>query len=107
MIRKAYVHSPGLSPDDALHQTSAWRAIRDLPPALPDGRLPQYLWDLISWNEESIVADSLALRDAMLRPKPAGAYHVLGDEDLLFGAGIKLEPNPTNAPCPSRISADA
>jgi UDP-N-acetylglucosamine diphosphorylase/glucosamine-1-phosphate N-acetyltransferase len=87
----AYAISPGLSPQDAMMRSDAWMKLFDLPEAMPQSRLASYLWDLISWNEEALVDDAINLkRDS--QPKPAGAYHVLNEEDVYVGRDVKLAP---------------
>lgn len=90
MVTTARVVSPGLSPDDCLNRTAPWMRIRDLPSVNPQGRLPGYVWDLISWNEESILADTVHLREHR-NPHPAGSYHVINDKDVYIGKGVDLE----------------
>src|SRR5439155_26962563 len=58
IIRNAFVKKPGLSPADAITRTDAWLDLTKLPQAPAQSRLPQYLWDLINWNEEALVAYS-------------------------------------------------
>lgn len=91
IVRKAYVKSPGLSPDDVMLRSDAWMKILDLPRATQQGRLAQHVWDLISWNEEALVADAIHLRDAS-RPHPAGPYHLIGEDDVHLAKDVKLSP---------------
>src|SRR5208282_3228547 len=95
-IRKAYVKSPGLSHEDVLNRTSAWTKLLDLPRDTQPARLPQYLSDLIHWNEEAIMADANHLLDQK-HPLPKGPYHAIGDENVIvhpkatLGPGVVLD----------------
>jgi UDP-N-acetylglucosamine diphosphorylase/glucosamine-1-phosphate N-acetyltransferase len=91
LIRKAVVRSPGLSYDDAMNRTPRWIKLLDLPRMDEQARMADYVWDLINWNEESLVEDFVAMGE---RPsaKPAGPYHVVNDENVWIGPQVKLEP---------------
>jgi len=91
LIRQAWVKSPGLGPDDVLKRSDAWAKLHKLPAAPPQSRLPQYLWDLTSWNEEAIVADSIDLRDRATA-HPAGPYHMIRKEDVLLADKVTIDP---------------
>ena len=91
IIRQAWAHDPGLSPDDLFKRTPRWLGLLDLPQSMPQSRLPQYLWDLISWNEEVIVTDFIE-QDEDSAPKPSGSYHIVDESNIWFGAGAKLGP---------------
>ena len=91
VIRQAWTHDPGLSPDDLFNRTPRWMQLFDLPHSMPQSRLPEYIWDLISWNEEAIVADSIA-RQEPSQPKPAGPYHLVEESNISLGIGVKLAP---------------
>lgn len=93
-VSAAWVRSPGLSPEDALRRTDEWLALHDLPESGSQGRMASYLWDLLSWNEESLT-DDWAHRQATGRvpaAKAAGAYHMVGDENISIGAGASISP---------------
>lgn len=91
VVRQAVVHSPSLSQDDVLNRSDRWLRLLDLPHTMPQSRLPQYVWDLISWNEEAIVADFIAQREPS-RPKPAGPYHLVEEQNIWFGPDVTLGP---------------
>lgn len=91
VIRAAVVHSPGLSLDDVMHRTDRWQKIQDLPRVMPQGRLVETLWDLIHWNEESIVADAAQFQGTPVA-HPAGPYHLVRGEDVWLGTDAKVEP---------------
>ena len=92
-VRTAFVKRPGLSPRDVAERTDRWRQILDLPHMMQQSRLVETLWDLISWNEESLVEDAMRFRDtAATKGKPAGAYHLVNDENVFLGPDAKLAP---------------
>lgn len=93
LVRRAIVHMPGLSPADALNRTERWRSILDLPRAAEQARMAEFVWDLISWNEESLVEDFVALSE--LRPTTAlaaGPCHVVSPGNLWLGREVRVEP---------------
>jgi UDP-N-acetylglucosamine diphosphorylase/glucosamine-1-phosphate N-acetyltransferase len=96
LIRRAYAVSPGLSPEDCLTRSPAWLRLLDLPKDTAQARLPEFLWDLVHWNEESLVSDVIQLPE---RPPalPAGPYNLVNAADVLvspdakIGAGVVLD----------------
>jgi UDP-N-acetylglucosamine diphosphorylase/glucosamine-1-phosphate N-acetyltransferase len=91
VIRHAIVNDAGLSPADLFQRTPRWRKLLDQPQTVPQSRLPQYIWDLISWNEEAIVTDFVALPDRS-QPLPKGGYHVVEDSGVWLGPSVSLGP---------------
>ena len=91
IVRQALVHSPGLSQEDVLQRTDRWLRLLELPHTMQQSRLPEYVWDLIKWNEEAIVADSIAISEPSQK-KPPGAYHLVEEKSIWLGNGVKLEP---------------
>jgi len=91
LVRKAVVRSPGLSYDDAMNRTDRWLKLFDLPKMNEQARMADYVWDLISWNEESLVEDFVALHEQPSQ-KPVGPYHMVHDENVWIGPDVKLEP---------------
>jgi UDP-N-acetylglucosamine diphosphorylase/glucosamine-1-phosphate N-acetyltransferase len=91
VIRHAVVRDAGLSPADVFDRTDRWTKLLDLPQSMPQSRLPKHIWDLISWNEEAIVTDFVALHEPS-QPKPAGAYHMLDEERIWLGKSVSLSP---------------
>jgi UDP-N-acetylglucosamine diphosphorylase / glucose-1-phosphate thymidylyltransferase / UDP-N-acetylgalactosamine diphosphorylase / glucosamine-1-phosphate N-acetyltransferase / galactosamine-1-phosphate N-acetyltransferase len=91
IVRQAWVHDPGLAPTDLFDRTSRWMKILDLPQSMPQSRLPEFIWDLLSWNEEAIVTDSIA-RQEPSNPKPAGPYHMVEESNIWLGPSVKLSP---------------
>jgi UDP-N-acetylglucosamine diphosphorylase/glucosamine-1-phosphate N-acetyltransferase len=91
LIRHALVKMPGLSPEDAMKRSDRWMKIHDLPRVEPDTRMVESLSDLISWNEESLIADSTQLHGKP-KPKPDGPHHFINPDDVWLGDGVKLMP---------------
>jgi UDP-N-acetylglucosamine diphosphorylase/glucosamine-1-phosphate N-acetyltransferase len=91
LVRKAVVRMPGLSYADAMTRSERWVKLFDLPRMDEQARMAEYAWDLISWNEEALVEDFVALHETPSQ-RPAGPYHVVHDENVWIGAGVKLEP---------------
>jgi UDP-N-acetylglucosamine diphosphorylase/glucosamine-1-phosphate N-acetyltransferase len=91
VVRKAWVKMPGLSPADAMDRTAKWRSIADLPPLNAQTRLVEHLWDLIHWNEESLIEDFAHTRDSGTA-KPAGAYHMIEDQQVWLGDAVRPGP---------------
>jgi UDP-N-acetylglucosamine diphosphorylase/glucosamine-1-phosphate N-acetyltransferase len=91
LVRKAIVRMPGLTYDDVMNRTDKWLKLLDLPRMEDQARMPDYVWDLINWNEESLVEDFVAMHE---RPseKPAGPYHMVNDENIWIAPQVKLEP---------------
>ena len=95
LVRKAVVNMPGLSFDDAMNRSDKWLRLLDLPQMDEQARMASYVWDLISWNEESLLEDAVALHGqfgATGRSAPAGAFHMVNDDNILLGKNVKLEP---------------
>lgn len=101
VVRSARVTSPGLSWEDAWNQTDRWRKLLDLPRMMDQSRMVESLWDLIHWNEESLIEDATHLQRAP-GGKPEGPYHMVRDEDVWLGKDVKWEPgcvlDATNGP---------
>ena len=91
IVRTALVRGPGLSYEDAMGRTDPWMRVLNLPRMEPQTRMVESLWDLISWNEESLIEDSTKLRDAC-RAKAPAYVHCLNEEDVCIGEDVKLAP---------------
>jgi UDP-N-acetylglucosamine diphosphorylase/glucosamine-1-phosphate N-acetyltransferase len=95
LVRKAVVRMPGLSADDAMTRSDKWLRLLDLPKADEQARMVNYVWDLIGWNEESLLEDAVAMHDEFGRSGrhlPPGPYHMVNDNNILLGRDVKLEP---------------
>jgi UDP-N-acetylglucosamine diphosphorylase/glucosamine-1-phosphate N-acetyltransferase len=96
-VRSARVTMPGLSWEDVWNRTPRWMTIFDLPRGADQSRMVESLWDLIHWNEESLIEDATQLesttRDGAAPSKPAGPYHMVRDDDVwLVGKDARLSP---------------
>jgi len=92
-VRSAFVRMPGLTHRDAAERTDQWLKILELPHMMSQSRLVENLWDLISWNEESLVEDAMQFgRTQAQKGKPAGKYHVVRDDEVFLGEDVKLCP---------------
>ena len=85
---------PGLTHEDVATRSDRWLKILELPHMMSQSRLVENLWDLISWNEESLVEDAMQFgqSDAAAKGRPAGKYHLVRDEEVFLGEGVKLCP---------------
>lgn len=90
-VRKAFVRRPNLSPADLANRTDAWNALLSLPRQEPRQRLVESLWDLIHWNEESLISDSLGISDEP-HPHPAGAYHLIRGQNVHLAKDVTPQP---------------
>lgn len=91
-IRLAYCRRPGLGPADALGRTQRWMDLLELPHTMPQARLVDSLWDLVHWNDESLVEDFAHLDDHPAEPAPPGPYHLIRPEDVWVDRGATLAP---------------
>lgn len=91
LVRKAYVQLPGLGPDDAMNRSDRWQSMLKLPHTSAHSRIVDSIWDLIKWNEESLIEDFASLR-AKPGPKPAGPYHMVYEEEIYLGKNVALSP---------------
>lgn len=89
-LSAAHTTAAGLSPHDAMGRTDAWTTLFNLPRAQPLGRVASYLWDLITWNVESLIDDGTHLTHRP--PKPAGPYHIINDGGVHLGQDVKISP---------------
>ncbi len=92
IIRIARVSSPGLSPQDVWTRSDRWLGLLKLPHMMPQSRMVDSLWDLVHWNEESLIEDCSRLLQSP-KPKPAGPFHMINDSEVLLSEGAKAGPN--------------
>jgi UDP-N-acetylglucosamine diphosphorylase/glucosamine-1-phosphate N-acetyltransferase len=90
IIRSAWVRSPGLGPADVMQRSDTWLALLDSPRVMPQSRLVERPWDLLSWNEEALVEDSL--HHEFIAAKATGPYHLVNPENVYLGENVKLQP---------------
>jgi UDP-N-acetylglucosamine diphosphorylase/glucosamine-1-phosphate N-acetyltransferase len=91
IIRSAWVKSAGLGSEDVMRRTERWLALLDQPRVMPQSRLVDRPWDLLSWNEESLVEDSLH-GDLPHAAKPVGPYHLVNPENIFISEPVKIGP---------------
>lgn len=92
IVRLAHVRRPGLGPADVIERSPKWVELLDLPHTTPRARLVNSLWDLIHWNDESLIEDYIDLYGQASAPKPAGPYHMVRDDDVWLAPDVKLSP---------------
>lgn len=91
VIRTARVTDPGLSPADVLSRTGRWLKLLSLPREMPQGRIVDSLWDLISWNEESLISDAAHFKGPRKAPM-GGPFHLVNEDDVWLADEVKLSP---------------
>jgi UDP-N-acetylglucosamine diphosphorylase/glucosamine-1-phosphate N-acetyltransferase len=91
LVRKAVVRMPGLAYEHVMNRTPEWMKLMELPRMEDQARMADHVWDLISWNEESLVEDFVAMHEHP-STRPAGAYHMVQEENVWIGQGVKIEP---------------
>ncbi len=91
IVRQVYTTSPGLSFDDVQKRTDRWMRLLKLPRMEQQARMPDYVWDLIKWNEEAIVADAFSMTEISQPPMP-GPYHLVEEKSIWLGKNVKLDP---------------
>jgi UDP-N-acetylglucosamine diphosphorylase / glucose-1-phosphate thymidylyltransferase / UDP-N-acetylgalactosamine diphosphorylase / glucosamine-1-phosphate N-acetyltransferase / galactosamine-1-phosphate N-acetyltransferase len=97
VVHSAQVRSPGLEPADVVNRSDKWLSLLELPRMMPQSRMVESLWDLIAWNEESLIEDSMRLRDCTPPggggPKLEGPFHIINEADVcLMGKEVDLQP---------------
>src|SRR3954465_2536401 len=90
LLVKAWLKRPGLTYEDAVNRTDKWMSVLDLPQSASEGRMPQYVWDLINWNEEAIVSDSLGMTPNA--DFPAGPFYLVNRDNIFLGTDVQLSP---------------
>ncbi len=91
IVRSAYAKSPGLAPADVQNRTSRWMELLELPQTMSQSRMVHHVWDLINWNEESLVQDFIHTRTC-LRPPKEGPYHLIDADDICLGDQASIGP---------------
>lgn len=92
-IRLAYVNKrPGLSQEDVLARSPRWLELLDLEHIDAEARLAHSLADLLSWNEESLIEDSIHLLKGAPRPAIAGPFNTQDEEDIWIGNEVTIQP---------------
>lgn len=90
LIRLAYAQAPGLTHEHVMRRADEWLKLMDLPQTMPQTRFPRHWADLISWNEEAIVADSIH----WTHPAPdSSRAHLVNDRDIHVSPSAKVGVN--------------
>jgi UDP-N-acetylglucosamine diphosphorylase / glucose-1-phosphate thymidylyltransferase / UDP-N-acetylgalactosamine diphosphorylase / glucosamine-1-phosphate N-acetyltransferase / galactosamine-1-phosphate N-acetyltransferase len=90
LIRQAYAKSPGLSHEDVMNRTDRWLKLLDLPQWADQTRLAEYIWDLVHWNEEAIVADAIQMKNRSKPPE--GKFHLIAEQDVIVRPKARISP---------------
>jgi len=91
LIRQAYAKMPGLTWKDAMDRSDRWLELLKLPRTSDQTRLPEYLWDLVHWNEEAIVADAIQMKDRPRAPADCKC-DILSEQNVIVHPRAKLSP---------------
>jgi len=91
LLISALVRMPGMTPQDVLGRSDRFLKIKELPRAKSQTRLTERLWDLIKWNEESLIEDHAQLRRER-KPFPPGPYHMIEEENIWLGEAVRPSP---------------
>ena len=92
VVRSAFIRNrAGLTPADAMRRSDRWMEIVHLPRMEPQTRLVEHLWDLIDWNEESLIED-FARRQSQHRPESKMPFHVIEPENIWIGPDAVVQP---------------
>jgi UDP-N-acetylglucosamine diphosphorylase/glucosamine-1-phosphate N-acetyltransferase len=91
LIREAFVRMPGLTAQDLMGRNANWEKVLALPRAEAQARLVESIWDLISWNEESLIEDSTQLKGKP-RPKLGGPFYFINEDEVWLGDEVNLRP---------------
>jgi UDP-N-acetylglucosamine diphosphorylase/glucosamine-1-phosphate N-acetyltransferase len=90
LVRFAQVEKmAGLSSADVFARNERWMQVVNLPRASSQARYVDYVWDLISWNEEAIIADFVRWKEKSEIPKD-GPYHLINPENICLAKNAKL-----------------
>lgn len=91
LVREAYVQMPGLRFEDIWNRNDRWEKIVNLPRSEPQALIVESLWDLINWNEESLIEDSTQLKGKP-KAKLAGPFYFVNEDEVWLGEDVTLKP---------------
>src|SRR5690242_10254756 len=83
---------PGLSHEDVMHRSDRWMELFNLERIEAEARLATSLADLITWNEESLIEDSIHLLKGATKPQIAGPFYTRDEEDIWIGNEAEIQP---------------
>jgi UDP-N-acetylglucosamine diphosphorylase/glucosamine-1-phosphate N-acetyltransferase len=92
LIRIAYAKRPGLSYNDVRDRTDRWLELMNLEQVEAEARMATSLSDLISWNEESLIEDSIHLLKGATKPPIMGPFTMFYEEDIWIGNEATIGP---------------
>ena len=81
----------GLTPSDAARGSDRFLEALHRQKIDPPQRIARRIWDLLAWNEESLISDLRHLQTGLPSPTQ-GPFHLINDRDVLIGDGVKLQP---------------
>ena len=89
VVRSARVTAPGMTWEDVWNRTDRWLKLLDLPRMMDQSRMVESLWDLIHWNEESLIEDATLLHrgKAARTASPPARTTWCSDDDVWLGQG--------------------
>ncbi len=91
IVRLAHVIAPGLAHSDALNHSPRWEQLLQLQAVEMNSRLVGSLWDLIDWNEESLLEDSTRLVAKHCKIA-SGPFHLINEANICLSPTTKLHP---------------
>lgn len=92
LVRFATVEKmSGLSPTDVFARSDRWLKLLELPHTMPQARYVDWVWDLIGWNEESLITDFVHWR-GQRTVMDEGPWHLINRQDIAIVKGAKLGP---------------
>ncbi len=90
-LRTILTQSAGLTHHDALQQSQRWQDLLNLPRLQPQARMVTALWDLITWNRQSLTKDGQELH-GLSNVESAGPYDLLNAKEIWQSREVKIEP---------------
>lgn len=92
LIRFAVIRNmSGLSPLDVFSRSPRWLSLLEMPHTMPQARYVDRVWDLIAWNEESLISDFVHWKGTRTAPDD-GPWHLINRQDICLVNGAKLGP---------------
>ena len=89
LVTLANVQMPGLSYNDVLTRSDRFKSLRQLSKAPSQALFARNLCDLIAWNEEAIMADSIHWSEG---PPAGSGIHLINPESIHAHKNVKISP---------------